>query len=62
MRDEEDGENMYKERQRPFLVLVSLNNRLYMGPSLPEVIWAVSICYQEDSNFRVIFDRIYAVR
>lgn len=62
-RDEEDeeGERMYSERQRPFLELVS-HTRPHTLPryktSIPEVVGAVFVSHQEDGNLRVVLNRI----
>lgn len=62
--EDEEGERMYSERQRPFLALVSLtqlNTQLRDRTSIPEVVRAVFVSDQEDGNLRVVFNRVDAV-
>lgn len=42
--DEDDGEKMYKDRQRPFLSRMSSRIGTVEGASSPEVVGTVLIC------------------
>lgn len=62
-REEELGSKMYNERQRPFLILVSMGNPYNGGYSaLPEIVRTIFVGYNKDCDFWVLLDRIDAVR
>lgn len=57
-REDAEGENMYNDRQRPFLLVSALLFNRSSG--IPEVVGAVFVCYHYYGNLRIIFNGVYA--